>query len=190
MIEDWREKWKVKFPFYYVQIAPFRYQKNPEHQVSQKLRDAQRKTLKLPNTGMAVTLDIGNFDNIHPSNKQEVGFRLARLALKKQYNLKNTSSGPTIKGVELIDRKLKIKFDDVGDGLIILDKNSEEFEIADSNMNYLTAKINVLDDYIIVYSEDLTYPKYVRYGWSDTPNSILFNSEGLPVSSFSISTDD
>ena len=135
---------------------------------------------------MAVTLDIGNFDNIHPSNKQEVGFRLARLALKKQYNLENISSGPTIKEVELIDSKLKIKFDDVGDGLIILDKNSEEFEIADSNMNYLTAKINVLDDYIIVYSEDLTYPKYVRYGWSDTPNSILFNSEGLPVSSFSI----
>ena len=121
---------------------------------------------------MVVTLDIGNFDNIPVSNKQEVGFRLARLALKNQYNLENTSSGPIIKEVELIDRKLKIKFDDVGDGLIILDKNSEEFEIADSNMNYLTAKINVLDDYIIVYSEDLTYPKYVRYGWSDT--RILF----------------
>ena len=180
----------MEFPFYYAQISPYRYTNDPKMEVSQKLREAQRKSLKLSNTGMAVTLDIGNFDNIHPSNKQEVGFRLAMLALKKQYNLENISSGPTIKEVELIDSKLKIKFDDVGDGLIILDKNSEEFEIADSSMNYLSAEINVLDDYIIVYSEDITYPKYVRYGWSDTPNSILFNSEGLPVSSFSISTED
>ena len=99
MIEDWREKWKNKFPFYYVQISPFRYQKNPEHQISQKLRDAQRKTLKLPNTGMAVTIDIGNFDNIHPSNKKDVGERLASYALKNDYNQESIASEPIIKSV-------------------------------------------------------------------------------------------
>ena len=82
MIKDWREKWNYDFPFYYVQIAPYQYNINKDSSLdlSQELREAQRKTLKIKNTGMVVTMDIGNFNNIHPSNKQDVGSRLAKIS--------------------------------------------------------------------------------------------------------------
>ena len=95
MIEDWREKWNTDFPFYFVQIAPYQYHSNNNVNLdkSQKLRDAQRLTLETKNTGMVVTLDIGNFNNIHPGNKQDVGFRLAGLALSNDYGKNIVSSG-------------------------------------------------------------------------------------------------
>ena len=189
MIEDWREKWKNKFPFYYVQIAPFRYQKNPEHQISQKLRDAQRKTLKLPNTGMAVTIDIGNFDNIHPSNKKDVGERLASYALKNDYNQDSIASEPLLKSVERDNSKIKIKFTNVGSGLINLFDRGNEFEIAGPENVFLKAKVEVFKDHILVYSDSIKDPKLVRYAWSDTPFATLFNSDSLPSSSFSVSLE-
>ena len=189
MIEDWREKWEAEFPFYYVQIAPFRYQKDPKHQVSQKLRDAQRKTLKLPNTGMVVTMDIGNFDNIHPSNKKDVGERLASYALKNDYNQDSIASEPIIKSVERDDSKIKIKFTNIGSGLINLSDRGNEFEIAGPENVFVKAKIDVFKDHILVYSDSVKDPRLVRYAWSDTPIATLFNSDSLPSSSFRISLE-
>ncbi len=189
MIEDWREKWEAEFPFYYVQIAPFRYQKDPKNQVSQKLRDAQRKTLKLPNTGMVVTMDIGNFDNIHPSNKKDVGERLASYALKNDYNQDSIASEPIIKSVERDNSKIKIEFTNIGSGLINLSDRGNEFEIAGPENVFVKAKVDVFKDHILVYSDSIKDPRIVRYAWSDTPIATLFNSDSLPSSSFRISLE-
>ena len=117
MIEDWRNKWDNEFPFYFVQIAPFRYTEDPLKNVSQNLREAQRRTLKLPNTGMVVTLDIGDFDNIHPANKKDVGKRLARLALVNDYDFDLAPLGPILSESGIFENTIKLSFTHVGSGL-------------------------------------------------------------------------
>ena len=96
MIKDWRSRWQSNFPFYFVQIAPYKYTEEIDNHQSQLLRDSQRKALNQPNTGMVVTLDIGDFKNIHPANKQEVGHRLARLALVNEYGSNFNPLGPIL----------------------------------------------------------------------------------------------
>ena len=189
MIEDWRNKWKNQFPFYFVQIAPFRYKIDKKNSESQKLREAQRQTLKLPKTGMVVTLDIGDFDNIHPANKQDVGKRLARLALVNDYKFKLTPLGPLFKNSELIDDSVKLNFLHVGSGLINLSNGINEFEIASSDMKFFKADVSIKKNHIFVSSKFVKSPYYVRYAWSDTPEATLFNSEGFPASSFNIKVE-
>ena len=186
MIADWRNRWNIEFPFYYAQIAPYRYNKDPKMHVSQKLRDAQRKTLNLSKTGMAVTLDIGDFDNIHPSNKQEVGNRLARLALNNEYGFELIPSGPILKSARVIKNLIKIEFEHVGSGLVNQKAKINQFEIASDDRQFFEANVLLKEKYIYVSSDIVKNPKYVRYAWSDTPEASLFNSEGLPASSFMI----
>ena len=182
MIEDWRENWGYDFSFYYVQIAPFEYIPSQE---SQKLRDAQRKTLKTTSkTGMAVIMDIGEEKDIHPHNKQDVGKRLALLALDKDYDFKIISSGPLYKNHQTFTNYIDIDFINKGSGLMskgIL----KDFEIAGDNMIYKTAKAEIIDNKIRVSSSMVKYPKHVRYGWKNWTVGSLFNKEGLPASSFS-----
>ena len=181
LIEDWRDKWKEKLPFYFVQIAPYIYTSN---ELSQELREAQRKTLGVEKTGMAVTLDIGEKDDIHPANKQDVGLRLAKLALANDYNkLKVVASGPLYKSKKSYDSYIDLYFDYVGSGLIskgLLDG----FEIAGSDSFYYPAKAKIIGDKVRVYSKKVKNPKTVRYGWQNYFDATLFNKEGLPASSF------
>ena len=186
MIEDWRSRWNNEFPFYFVQIAPFKYTEDPLKDVSQKLREAQRKTLKIPKTGMVVTLDIGDFNNIHPANKKEVGKRLARIALVNDYNSTLSPYGPILKNSEIFKSAIKINFTNVGSGLINLDDELSQFEISDSSMKFFKANVSVENNSIFVSSPFVKNPIYARYAWSDTPNATLFNSDNFPASSFEI----
>ena len=143
MINDWRSRWKDDFPFYFVQIAPYKYTEDIENHQSQLLRDSQRKSLKLSNTGMVVTLDIGDFKNIHPANKQEVGNRLARLALVNQYDSGLNPLGPILTSSSTEKSYVELKFDHVGSGLILKQSQVNEFEIAGKDMKFFKANTSI-----------------------------------------------
>ncbi len=181
MIGDWRDQWGYEFPFYFVQIAPYNYQND----LSPALRDAQRLALKTPRTGMVVTLDIGNPDNIHPGNKQEVGARLAGLALQENYQKDILASGPLFKGLTSQGSKLVVEFDHVGDGLVAAESGLKGFEVAGENGEFVEARAEIAGKVIEVSSPRVLNPKQVRYAWRDISEATLFNSAGLPASSFS-----
>ena len=185
MINDWRNRWADDFPFYFVQIAPYIYTPYPELQVSQKLREAQRYALQTPKTGMVVTLDIGNPTNIHPANKQDVGHRLAGLALANDYGKDIVASGPLYKGFKKDKNKLLVAFDYAGSGLMCHEKVLKGFEIAGVDKVFVPAKASIKKDVVQVSSTAVKNPEYVRYAWKDDSLATLFNLEGLPASSFS-----
>jgi sialate O-acetylesterase len=180
LISDWRNQWSSNFPFYFVQIAPFEYRNG----LSPSLRDAQRKTLKLPKTGMVVTLDIGENNDIHPSNKHDVGYRLAGLALANDYGKSIVASGPLFRSQIIDGNKLILEFDFVGSGLMTPTTKLKEFEIAGADKNYMPAVAKIIGKEVHVYSASIPNPKFSRYAWRDTSNASLFNKEGLPASSF------
>ena len=183
MINDWRDKWKDNnLPFYFVQIAPYKYTLDAK---AQELREAQRKTLVLEKTGMAITMDIGEKDDIHPANKQDVGIRLAKLALHHDYGFENIiPSGPLYKKHEIKQNKVMVYFDYAENGL--QQKESlEGFEIGDESGKFYPADAKIENNYIVLSNPKLIRPKHVRYGWKNYFNGNLFNSDGLPASSFS-----
>ena len=182
MIKNWRSEWKEDFPFYYVQIAPFDYGENAH---SEKLRESQLKSLSVPNTGMVVTLDIGNPRNIHPAYKQEVGDRLAFWALAKTYGKNVPYSGPMYKSMKVEEDKIILSFDYADDGLIIKEINSENnFLIAGENKIFKKASVEIDGDKLILSNPEIKNPAAVRYAWSNTSEGTLFNKAGLPASSF------
>ena len=185
MINDWRKKWNYDFPFYYVQIAPYQYSINKDSSAdkSQELREAQRHSLKTKNTGMVVTLDIGNFNNIHPSNKQDIGNRLARLALSNDYSINLVRSGPLFKGLKVNGNKLILEFHNHGSKLISKG-DLLGFEIAGADKKYVFANAKIINNKVELYSNKIINPLYARYGWKDKAVPSLFNLEGLPASSF------
>lgn len=191
LIENWRTHWGYQFPFYFVQIAPWPYggdaSGNPE---SPALRDAQRKTLQLPKTGMAVTLDIGSTETIHPGNKQDVGKRLALWALAQTYDRELVYSGPLIKDVKKRGKKLILSFDHTGSGLELRGDSTRIFEIAGDDGQFTKTDGTVKNNRIIIKSNSVNNPVWVRYGWQDTAEAVLFNKEGLPASSFKVSVAD
>ena len=181
MIDDWRERWGYNFPFYYAQITPYKYS---DDQYSQQLRDAQRLALqKTTNTGMAVLMDIGKKDNGHPPNKQDVGKRLALLALNRDYNFNLVDSGPLYSNHQTVKGSIEISFDHVGSGLIAKG-NLDGFEIAGDDDCFFPAIAHIENNKIFVYSKEVKFPKNVRYGWQNYFDATLFNIEGLPASSF------
>jgi len=180
LIYDWRKKWGYEFPFYFVQIAPWNYKSN----LSPALRDAQRLSLSLPATGMVVTLDIGNNENIHPSNKPEVGRRLALLALKNDYKKEITATGPLYSKHVISGNKITVYFENAEKGLIL--KENKEFELAGEDGVFHPANAKIINTEIELISDKVAKPTRVRYAWRDTSNAVLFNKEGLPASSFQI----
>ena len=184
MIKDWRNRWQYDFPFYFVQIAPYKYTEEINNHQSQFLRDSQRKSLKLSNTGMVVTLDIGEFSNIHPANKQEVGTRLSRLALVNQYGSDLNPLGPILVSSSTEKSNVELEFEHFGSGLILKESSVNEFEIAGEDMKFFKANKSTSKNKLILYSQYVSLPKYVRYAWSDTPQATLFNSDNFPASSF------
>nr|WP_288810347.1 sialate O-acetylesterase [uncultured Sphingobacterium sp.] len=189
LIQDWRSHWKIEFPFYWVQLANYMAkEKTPEDSDWAKLRDAQTRTLRLAHTGQAVVTDIGEADDIHPRNKQEVGRRLALIALAKDYGKRDLIySGPTFKSLVKQDNKLVISFDSTGGGLVVNNKYGyvEGFAIAGADKKFIWAKAHIEGNKIIVYADQIVNPEFVRYAWSDNPDVNLFNKEGLPAVPFS-----
>ena len=184
MIDDWRENWEFNFPFYYAQIAPYRYSKN---EFSHQLRDAQRKALESTSkTGMAILSDVGEENDIHPRNKKDVGERLALLALMNDYGFDIVSSGPLYKSRQNFSKYIEVDFKSKGTGLIT-EGNLSGFEIAGLNGVFHKASAKIINNKVRVSSKKVNNPINVRYGWENWFKGTLFNKEGLPASSFSSS---
>jgi len=186
MIQNWRQLWyNKKMPFYYVQIAPYgRYSGEVN---SALLRETQLKTMGLlDQVGMAVTLDIGEDQSIHPAEKIKVGERLSYWALAKDYNIEGIQfSGPVYKSHEIDGDKILISFDYATMGLSTYGKPLNNFEIAGKNGVYRPAKAKILrNGKLEVFSEKVKDPKEVRYGWKNFLVGSLFNTFNLPASSF------
>jgi sialate O-acetylesterase len=188
MIENWRQDWGYDFPFFFVQLSSYGgFQSSNEGSNWAELREAQTMTLQLPQTGMAVTTDIGNPDNIHPRNKQDVGKRLALSALKVAYGKDLVYSGPAYKSVAFTKAKAALSFENIGSGLMIKDKYGylQGFEIAGSDQKFYYAKAEIQGNDILVSHPMVKDPKAVRYGWTNSPvDANLFNKEGFPASPF------
>ncbi|MEL6589431.1 MAG: sialate O-acetylesterase, partial [Bacteroidota bacterium] len=192
MIEDWRQAWGYDFPFFWVQLANFKAAKDqPGESDWAELREAQSMTLDLDNTGQAVIIDIGEADDIHPRNKQDVGLRLALSALKVAYEQEVVHSGPVFEDVSFRFGKAVLEFSSIGDGLIARDKYGylKGFAIAGEDRQWHWAQAYVDGDKVIVSSPAVSDPVAVRYAWADNPDDAnLYNSAGLPASPFR--TDD
>ena len=186
MIANWRRDWgQGDFPFGFVQLAPYRYGKIDPARWAE-LCEAQRMTLdRVPNTGMAVTVDIGNVQDIHPKNKQEVGRRLALWALAKVYGRKLIYSGPLYKSMAVEGDKVRLDFEHVGSGLTASDgKPLSEFTIAGRDGKFVHATAQIEGDSIVVHSGAVPQPVAVRFAWRDNAQPNLANKEGLPASPF------
>lgn len=189
LINDWRQKWnKPDFPFYFVQLATFRMFGNSNEGCDwAELQEAQTMTLKVPNTGMAVTTDIGNPNDIHPGNKQDVGKRLAALALNNTYNIPMVCSGPMYESMEIKGNQIIVSFKDIGTGLSTPDKYGyiKGFEIAGEDQVFHYAKAFIQDNKVILSCEEVTNPVAVHFSWiGDASESNLFNKEGFPAVPF------
>jgi sialate O-acetylesterase len=189
LIRDWRGNWgQGEFPFLFVQLAPYRYG-NADPANCAELREAQRLTLqRVPNTGMAVTTDIGNVKDIHPKNKQEVGRRLALWALAGTYGKDLVPSGPLYESMAVESGKIRIKFKHAEGGLVAKGGALGHFTIAGADGNFVSACAEIDGPTVVVSSEEVQQPAAVRFGWRDDAEPNLFNAAGLPASPFR--TDD
>jgi sialate O-acetylesterase len=192
MIRSWRKEWNDDFPFLFVQLASFGM--NESSNAGSKwaeIRESQTKALALPKTGMAVTTDVGEPKDIHPKNKQDVGHRLAAIALNDVYDLPQTCSGPVFKSAVFSNGKAILSFNSIGKGLISKNKYGAllGFEIAGADRRFYFARAFIRGDQVEVTSDSVLNPVAVRYGWSSAPVEInLYNAEGFPASPFR--TDD
>ncbi len=190
MITDWRQHWNQgDFPFYFVQLASFNSANGNSKNGSTwgELREAQTMTLSLPNTGMAVTTDIGTSNDIHPKNKQDVGKRLAAIALHNVYAKDNVYGGPTYQSMKVNGNKVIVSFTQTGTGLMAKDKYGylTGFEIAGNDKQFHYAKAMIEGDHVVVYSDEVSNPVAVHFGWADDAGEDnLFNKEGFPASPF------
>jgi sialate O-acetylesterase len=189
LIANWRQKWNQgDFPFLYVQLANFMEAKDePSESNWAELREAQLKTLAVPNTAMAVTTDIGEWNDIHPLNKEDVGKRLALAARKLAYGDEEVVySGPIYKSMKIEGNKIIITFTHIGGGLVVQGGNElKHFAIAGADKKFIWAKAKIEGDKVIVWNDCLTNPVAVRYAWADNPEGAnLYNEEGLPASPF------
>jgi sialate O-acetylesterase len=189
LIKDWRKNWKQgDFPFLYVQLPNFMEVKpEPSESNWALLREAQLQTLSVPNTAMAVTIDIGEWNDIHPLDKKDVGKRLFVAAEKIAYGIDSvTYSGPVYQSMKIDGERIILFFDHVDGGLVL--NNSEKsgsFAIAGSDRHFVWAQAKIQGDKIVVWNEAITNPVAVRYAWADNPaGALLYNKSGLPASPF------
>lgn len=203
LITDWRAQWKQgDFPFLYVQLPNFH---GPARQPVEgnwpMIREGQRKALALPHTGMAVTIDVGDLKDLHPPDKWDVAQRLALVARHVAYGEKIVYSGPLYESMQTEGSKVRVKFSEVGGGLVLgvspwnptgapvpTPTELKGFAIAGADKKWVWAKASIEGDSVVVSSDEVPAPVAIRYGWSDTPPANLYNKEGLPASPFR--TDD
>ncbi|WP_429393036.1 sialate O-acetylesterase [Mucilaginibacter lappiensis] len=196
MVKRWRELWgQGNFPFYYAQIAPYDYTQSPPYNSGGKynsayLRDAQRKSLNsIPNSGMAVLLDVGEQTTIHPPRKEPAGTRLAYLALAQTYGIKGFDyASPIYKSMTIEGSRVSIRFDYAENGLTSWNKPLQSFEIAGKNKMFYPAQAMISGSTVVVSSPLVQEPVAVRYAFRDFVVGDLFGTNGLPASSFR--TDD
>ncbi len=180
MIADWRSRWgQEEMPFLYVQLANFA---NTDHWP--EVREAQRQTLELRNTGMVVTVDIGENNNIHPADKQDVGYRLALWAQKLVYGDPVEDSGPLFQTAVPMGRDMVVSFTH-GGGLRFKGPVANGFEVAADDGKFVPAFARIEDGKIYARSSEVIQPRYVRYDWANDPTGNLFNQSDLPASPFS-----
>jgi len=185
LITDWRRQWRSDFPFYFVQLANFMESKEiqPDSEWA-ALREAQTKALKLDQVGMAVTIDIGLADDIHPKNKQEVGRRLALVALAGSYGKNVSGSAPVFRNYRIKGDKMELDFGQKQDGFQIKGTTLKGFTIAGPDRVFYPAEAMVQNGKIIVFSPEVSIPLAARYGWADNPDCNLYGENGLPVAPF------
>ncbi len=180
LIGDWRMQWhEGNFPFLFVQISSF---KSTPAEIWPIIREAQRRTLALTDTAMAVTIDIGDPDNVHPADKQTVGARLALGARALAYGEKVEYSGPMFRQVTIDNGNVRVWFDHLGGGLVAKGGDLQGFEVAGADHRFSNAAARVDGDSVMVTAPEAV--KYVRYGWANAPTVNLFNGAGLPASPF------
>jgi sialate O-acetylesterase len=189
MIQSWRDEWEIgPFSFYWVQLADFQNEtREPVESAWAELREAQTMTMdRLPNTGQAVIIDLGEAKDIHPRDKQNVAKRLARWALAKDYGIKVAYESPHSAKMDKQGDKLVVTFDHVGGGLKAFDVNEiKGFAIAGSDRKFVWARAKLIGkDKVEVSAESVSDPVAVRYAWADNPVCNLYSAEGLPVTPF------
>ena len=185
LISSWRGVWGKKFPFYFVQIAPFKYGTDTDVNAA-IVRDAQLNTMRTVSaTGMVVTNDIGNLKNIHPIKKQEVGKRLALWALANNYEENDIIySGPVYKSMEIKKRKIILHFNHAKNGLIQKGKELTDFFISGADKTFHKAKAKIVGNTVVVYALKVKKPVAVRFAFSDIAQPNLFNKQNLPATAF------
>jgi sialate O-acetylesterase len=183
MIDAWRGAWQKDIPFYYVQIAPYKYGTN---NVGALLREAQTQTMSHPNVGMVVTTDlVDTITDIHPKKKKEVGLRLANWALAETYHQPGIFyKSPVYKSAETKAGKLVLSFDNAPNGLTIKDKEITGFYISAANEAWFSAEAKLEKDKIILWSKDVKDPAFIRYGFGNAIIGDVFSKEGLPLIPF------
>jgi sialate O-acetylesterase len=188
LINDWRNKWQLgNLPFLNVQLPGFMdYNYTPSESNWAVLRESQLKALALPNTAMVVAIDLGEWNDIHPDNKKDVGERLAVAAMKLAYGENIVHSGPLYQSHTIEGNKIIISFSNTGSGLTTNDgEPPAEFAIAGADKKFVWAKTKIEGDKIIIWCDAIANPVYIRYAWADNPvNPNVYNKEGLPASPF------
>jgi sialate O-acetylesterase len=183
LIASWRKAWNEEFPFYFVQIAPYKNGTNNFSNVT--VRNSQRKILKqVPKTGMVLTSDISDTIDIHPKNKKSVGIRLADLALAETYKTNhNLVNGPLFKEIKTNKNKVTVSFD-YAEGLYFKDKKSNQFEVAGTDGIFYPAEASIKNNEVILTSKKVLNQVKVRFAWGNTIQPDLFNKANLPASCF------
>ena len=185
MITAWRAGFgQGDFPFYWVQLANFNQPGDPTGTNWAYLREAQTQTLNLPETGQAVTIDIGEPDNIHPRNKQEVGRRLALIAKAKVYGIFGDFSGPIFSSAVAEGAAMRVHFQYSDNGLTAGGSPLQSFELAGADRQFHPAVAAIEGNSIVVRSTVVPHPEAVRYAWRNAPVANLFNGAGLPAVPF------
>ena len=194
LIADWRAKWQEgSLPFLYVQLPNYmEVQYSPSESQWAELREAELDALSVPNTGMAVTIDIGEWNDIHPLDKKDVGDRLALAAERIAYGDSSVvASGPIYQSARVDGNKIILSFTGIGSGLMVKGGGElQQFAIAGADRKFVWADARIEGDQVIVSSPDVPIPYYVRYAWADNPEGAnLYNKEGLPASPFRTDQD-
>lgn len=192
LITLWREKWQDdEMPFIAVQLPAFKYKYDRDHKHWCLIREAQMRAFKtIKNTGIAVILDCGELDNIHPTDKKPVGERLCLQAEKLVYGMDVKAFGPMYKSFEYKDGGIEISFDYVEEGFVIKDNKAVGFEIAGEDKEFYTAEAEICGSRIFISSENVKEPMYARYNWLNYPEVTVFNETGIPLAPFRTSRDD
>ncbi|OOM78780.1 glycosyl hydrolases family 2, sugar binding domain [Clostridium puniceum] len=187
LIKEWREEWNIgEFPFLYVQLA--NYMKPSEvcgESNWAKLRDLQRRVLKVKNTAMAVAIDLGEYNDLHPMNKKDVGKRLALTAEKFAYGEEVIYSGPLYQSMKKNGKEIQLYFSNIGSGLVAKGEKLKHFAICGKDKKYVPAEAFIEGEFVKVYNKNIQNPIGVRYCFADNPAEVtLYNKEGLPASPF------
>ncbi len=188
LVNDWRHQWDDQsLPFIYAQLPNFmEVNYLPSESNWAVLRESQLKALSLPNTAMTVNIDLGEWNDIHPDNKKDVGERMATAALKVAYGENIVHSGPIYQSSKIEANKIILSFSNTGSGLVTNDgEELKQFAIAGTDKKFIWAQAKIEGDKVVVWNDEVKAPLYIRYAWADNPaNPNLYNREGLPASPF------